>query len=387
MAAVAVILCAPVARGHTILISRGSIEMCSDRVVAVIEVGAEDFTHDPRLRASILEGYSIADVRAVVERHGARLLDGLTIRDAVGERLPGRLVETRCDLPADGHVAFEDLRGRRVTYRIEHAVAAVPAYLTFQWRPGPGSDAAAVSQLVLSIRVAGGGEQLIPLSNRGNAETVAVAAPLDKDREKARAGDGRHGDCGRAGQPAVMIGPTADRAFAADRFKGIQGIVRREANDVCIEVYLPFAVLEKFAPVRRIDPDFLAPAEIDAARAALAELLIGRVQVRVCEHVVPGRVEKAAILSPYERFIGDAPIQPRRLGVWSARAAVSLRFAAGAAASQSGQPWPGEVTLRWDLFNPAVLNATVWEVPARGEAIEHRLLPGAADVILRRSAE
>ena len=343
------------AAAHSFLLSRGTVDVQRDRIVARLEINAADFIHYYRPRTTHAE-ISTNWLHDVVARHEQHLLDHFIVRDTQGERLRGRVVATKIQQPTPDEAAppaveparrapdtpgqarrrnmdYKRLRNTLVTYTLEFPTPHSPEYLTFQQRFG-GPHPIMPVQLALAVRADGQPDRGITLTNGGNVETLRFA----------RRGSQPAGAPSEADEPA----PRTGNPLPADRFKTIHARFRIEDDAVRCDIYVPLVLVETWLPVRRADRDFIEPAEMDAAREALEAFLSDRNQVRIDGRRVRPAPAAPAFLGPEAASIADATPR-RRLGAWSARVGVSLRY-------PTDTP-PQRVDVLWGLFNGVVLNA------------------------------
>ncbi len=360
----AVLFPAPPAQAHTILLSRGSAVVHDDRVSVELEIGGEDFLHLYRIRATA-DGYYASDVRAAAERHRDRLLERFILRDAAGNRLGGQVNGMQFEAGGSERVGFSELKRLTAKYSLEFPLPSPPRFLTFQ-QAIADENAAGPSQLVLSVMSAGDvTERLVQLTSRGNAETVEFGLP------SMQIADVRNGGC-----PA---GRDECRAFfaSAERFTAIQAAVRSDAEELVLTVSMPLTTLTTFMPLPRREVDFLHADEAKTVAQQFRELVASRIKLRAADALVAQQLGRVVFLAPADEVLppdgfdaGNVAV-PDRLGFWSGRVALSLRYPIPPSA-------PFQVHLEWDLFSPEALNATIWRLDSAGAGQEHVLMPGSA---------
>lgn len=355
-------VCSLPAKGHAILMSRGTVVAHSDRVTAVIEVSSEDFVHYHHLQT---KGDTVAavDVRDAIERHRDYLLERFSIRDGSGDRLSGRMSNVRFDLPGGERIGFLELRKIVVTYTIDYAVHESPRFLTFQQRFGDNTTAVP-SQLVLLVRSAESPSgRTIQLTSGGNFETVDID-PNDAAHggESSRVALGEH---------------SAERAFVmgAGRFNEIVGVVRRDSVGYFVDVFVPLTLLETFTSVPRSEADFLSAAEITTQCAALKAFFSDQLPVAFLGQggvETKSTIERVSFLAPWEWRLEDAAAASRRLGAWSSRIVVRVRCDASDVAE-----------LDWRFLNAAVMNATLQQIVNGKACREEPVFTGDTRVVLK----
>lgn len=344
--------------GHAILISRGVVVAHADRLAVEVEVSAEDFFHYYRIRSDE-NTVAVADVKAAVERHKAYLLDRFSIRNEAGDRLSGRIVSVKAELPPDERMPFLTLRTIHVTYQVEYSLGKPERFLTFQQRFG--DDATVLpSQLVLSVQKAGSEHgRLVQLTNGGNFETVDLNGAGSAKTEEGS---------GSTSKPSIV---EPELAMGSDRFREVYGFVRRDGEWFTVDVYLPALLMSTFVSMGRSHPDFFEGDDIRKVEQGVREYLSVHPAIRLdaASRSACGKfdVERVDLLPPRAVCIDQRGAKPARVGAWSARVAIRLR-------ARCGNPR----TLEWLLFNASLMNATVYLVGDGGAATENYLLPGDA---------
>ncbi|HWL93655.1 MAG TPA: hypothetical protein VNT79_08970 [Phycisphaerae bacterium] len=339
------------ADAHPILISRGAAVIEDDQIAVKIEVCAEDFLHNGLL--SQADGqFSPDGLNAAAQKYRETLLQSFAVRDQRGERLEGRVDSVRFDQPPTGPMAWTALRRMRITYGLKFPLTQMPLFLTFRFHAAE-SSASAPSQLLLFVsksRAAGG--KLLQLTSRGNAETIEVAA------------------LAKTSGNSTGVKPVG--SLQEDRFQKIQAFVTREAKTIRMDVYIPLAVMETFVPIARRSEDFIEAEEAGKARAALEEYFRAHPPATLKGSSAKGlaRMERVVLVAPGEERIEDVPPASRRIGAWSARVGVRLRW--------SNMP-SGAQALEWGLFNASVMNATAW-TDRNGRSVEQEVIPGDARI-------
>ncbi len=125
-----------------------------------------------------------------------------------------------------------------------------------------------------------------------------------------------------------------------------------EGTVVRYDIHMPLVLLETWLPLRRASRDFIDAGEMTDARERLRAFFTGRNRIRINDRRAAPSAVRLSFLSPDALSI-DEP-EAERLGAWSARVGVRLTYEADVPVSQ--------VELVWDLFNNAVLDATVTTV-------------------------
>ncbi len=331
---------------HTVLLSRGTVVVHQNHIVSRIEIDAKDFIHYYQLRPTA-EGFSASALREAVLKHRQHLLDHFLIRNTRGERLHGTCVDVEWNEPSETKISYAQLGALRAIYVLEHPTCSPLRYLTFQQFLG-GEHAPMPVRLALSVTGAGdAAARFIQLTNRGNVETLEFAWPDPAIKKSI---------------PACVSGQQPDHpehALGPDRFKSVCACMHIEGTVVRYDIYMPLVLLETWLPLRRASRDFINASEMADERERLSAFFAGRNRLRINgRHAAPSDV-RLSFLGPDALSIDEPGLtrwraQAERLGTWTARVGVRLTFETNAPVSQ--------VELVWDLFNNAVLGATVTTV-------------------------
>ncbi len=318
---------------HTVLISRGTVAVHPGRIVSRIEVNAKDFVHYYHLRPTA-QGLAAATLRDAVLKHPQHLLEHFIVRDARGERLRGKCVDVQWNEPSETKIGDSQLGDIRAIYVLEFPTRTPPRYLTFQQFFG-GECAPMPVRLALSVAATNGGAaRFTQLTNRGNVETLEFTWPQSAPKRL---------------MPASVSGEQPGHALRRDRFKTVQARMHIDGRTVNCDIHVPLVLLETWLPLRRASRDFIDAQEMTGARERLRAFFAGRNRIRINDELAAPSAVRFSFLGPDASSV-DEP-QAKRLGAWSARLGVRLTYETDEPVSQ--------VEWVWDLFNNAVLNATV----------------------------
>ncbi len=337
------------ASAHTVLLSRGEAVVHDGRIAVEIEVWAEDFLHYYAILPDASGHISWAWLGEAAERHAQTIEESLILRDEDGQRLIGEPAQLRWDAPVDGAIQPEELHRLRARYDLVFQITLRPRLLTFQFR-WIGDQAVIPSQLVLDVR---GSDQpsgdLVRLTSRGNAETIEVHWHDRKATVDAGWID------------ATRIHACAQGAGGPARWKEIFAEIEARAQELEARVFIPLPLLETWIPLPRRDEDFLSLGEQQAALAAIAALIQAALSVETDGNPIPAEILEIAFLPANARrsSLSAPDLSPLAKGgarggtpisIWTGRLAARLRFRVESTHDQ--------VTLRWNLFNNAVLSVT-----------------------------
>jgi hypothetical protein len=324
------------ALAHTVLLSRGTVAVHENRIVSRIETSAKDFIHYYHLRPTE-EGFSVSTLRDAVLKHRQHLLEHFIIRNARGERLPGKCVDVEWNEPSDMRIGYSQLGEIRAVYVLECPTKTPPRYLTFQQFLG-GEYAPMPVRLALSVTTGDDAtSRFIQLTNRGNVETLEFAGSEPAAQRLMSASVS--GD--QPGHPS--------HALRRDRFKTVYARMHIEGKTVRCDIYMPLVLLETWLPLQRASRDFIDAKEMAAARERLRAFFAGHNPIRLNDRLAAPSAVRLDYLGPDALSIDEPQVE--RLGAWSARVGVRLSYENNAPVSR--------VEWIWDLFNNAVLNATV----------------------------
>lgn len=330
--------------GHDLSVSRGSVTIHQNHVAVTLDIPAEDLLHlDPaaRRRDAMCSAAWLNDARL---RYEPCVLKALAIHDARGRRLTGRVVSSALPDAVEERFEWNQLRRLRARYTLEFPVDASQQFLTFRLCAAE-LPLRVQSQLVLDVRCAGDAQgREICLTSRGNAETLEFTPQSPRDPA--------------ASQPAGTT-PTLP---APQRFSSLFSLIDATDDGLTVEVHVPLPLLETWRPIARADADFLDPAEQSAACAALGDFLKSAAVVRFDgSEAAPAAVCAIAFIPPQAARL-DSRAEPQRLGAWTVRLAVVLRYTPPRSF--------GAVELKWALFNNAIVTARA-AVRDGSRAFEH----------------
>ena len=324
------------ALAHTVLLSRGTVVVHQDHIVSRIEISAKDFIHYYHLHPTA-RGFAVSALRAAVLKHKRHLLEHFIFRNARGERLRGKCVDVEWNEPSESKISYAQLGEIRAIYVLECPTRTPPRFLTFQQLLG-GEHALMPVRLALSVTTGDcATARFIQLTNRGNVETLEFTWPdraVEKPTPASVSGK-------QPGHPGQALGP--------DRFKTVHAWMHIDGTFVRCDIYMPLVLLETWLPLQRASRDFIKVEEMTNVREQLRAFFADHNRIRINDRRAAPSAVELSFLGPDALSI-DEP-QMERLGAWSARVGVRLTYETDVPVSQ--------VELVWDLFNNAVLNATV----------------------------
>lgn len=340
------------AHAHGLLLSWGTVVVHPDRVQTRIEVCAEDFVHYYQLRLAQDE-FAVSAIKEAVAQHGHHLLDQFIIRDLSGRRLHGTIVDVKWNVPLSDKIGYAQLRNIAITYTLDHPTGCLPRFLTFQQHFG-GANTSMPVQLAVSVTSAGNPvERFIRLTSRGNVETLQFAWPDSDSKPPVSVTNDLN-------TPSGHVIPDMGR----NRFKSVYAFIYMDEVDVRCDIYMPLVLLETWLPVKRANVDFLDIQEMTAAKEQIHAFFMRRIPSRVNGKTALPTVAHVSYISPDASIISsdasfispdasliDKAEPAQRLGAWSARVCVRLKYLPHAPVTQ--------MELEWNLFNSIVLNAHV----------------------------
>ncbi len=343
------------ASGHSFSIGRGTADVSRDRIVLTLETDAADLLRHGGFRPAE-GGFTRTHLERAVARHERWLLDVIVIRDASGAPLRGRILDSACRPMPGESFGYETLHQTHVIHMLKYETPEPVSLLTFQLR-GSDGPAAGPAQWVLAVRSRENSDvRVIRLTSRGNAETLSFGW-ID-----GRAGQGAVAQSNNGPPPGPPPSHTAPEQKAGDeRFGSIQAVVRMDEAEVRCDVYLPLVLAETWMAINRADRDFVSPAEFAPAEERLCALVASRNELAIDGAAPAAGGVSAEFLGP-EEFVADGNQPRRRLSAWTARVAITQRFAV--------KTPPNELELAWGLFNGMVLTADATVVC--GESSEKR---------------
>lgn len=345
----------PGAAAHSLSLSTGTLEVHPAEIRLTLDIPGEDLLHTFRPASDAQDRVSGDAFGACVARYGDCLLRDVILRDAAGERLAGRVAGYQHDVGPGRPHDFDALRRVRIRYELRYAPAAPPGLLTLQ-QTMLTETLSHNSQLALAVLDAHGDTAVtIPLTNRGNVETLAMHWPADLSLARRPPG------C--AAQTGV---PT--RPHVVEACKQVQATVQVTDTEVRVAVATPLRLLETWRPMPRADRDFLTAAERGAARSMLEHFFAGHNPLRVDGRIVPPVSVEIDFIGPLDPPEGPHAAAPERQSAHTMRVLATLHYPAAAP--------PDAIWLHWDLFNSAVLSGHV-ELSVEGRETQHELTPYA----------
>lgn len=316
--------CAQSVFAHAVSISHGSVLVHPDRIRLELKIAAEDFAHYYGIGIMQRLPWSLESLEWAADRHGHSLVDAMVIRNGQGERLPGRLVSKLMTPLREGPLNPDQIRSLEIIYVIEYANLHSPGLLSFQLLPITGSPGL-LSQSCLNVRLSGTDEsRSIRLTSGGNVETLQFSWPRDGSRP-------------------TITGP----------LEGLKSVLARmeiAGDELRFEVDVPLPLLETFVPFDRVNREFIEVEDQRAAESRLQSFFLGRNDISIDGRLSVPDSAGVVWLEPGSSESTRSTF-PRRLGVWTTRVRWSQRFELNKA--------PTSVTLHWDLFNAAVLQAEI----------------------------
>lgn len=315
--------------GHPISVVIETAYVDRDKVTVEVEVYAEDLFFYHGLMADDRSEVSAEALREAATKHGPLLLERLPVFDAAGRRVEGgKVVSVSGADEFPPAVPVGELMGYSLVYRLELPLASPPEFLSFSQRlVGPGDGFPALVDF--RVKQAGREEEVEATLKPGNVRTVrcdwpgGAAAAADAEREE------------------WMKEARAD-AFGATALNSVRSFLYVGRREVRHELMIPFPLLESYFTVDREHPDFLSPAEQEAAKAKVGQFFRGKNPVSIDGPArEPGTV-RVEFFTLEDRDLTKTP-ERRAVSAVNARVGVILAYPTGRPAA--------EVKLVWDAFN------------------------------------
>ena len=336
------------AAAHPISVTTASVYIEPQRVTQNVEVYAEDLYFFHNLEPTPANTVRAADLRSVVAAHGVLLLERLPVYDAAGRPLSGGVAQvSELELPAE--IPLGELMDYTLVYRLERPLATPPAFLTFTQRLV--DDTAGFPALVT-----------FKLTQAGREQTAAetVEATLKPGQVRTIACDWSDATATATNRDA-WLRASRDDTLAATALNSVRSFLYINRREVRHELLMPFPLLETFFTVDRAAPDFLSPAEQQAAVPKITEYFASRNPLTINgQPREPASVQVAFFTLANRDLTHTPPRQP--VSAVNCRVGVVLSYPTRTPAASLG--------LKWTAFN-----RQAWQVDAFCFAGEQVLRP------------
>ena len=332
---------------HPISMSSTVADVQTNKVTVEMRVMVEDLVLYQSLTPSEGTLYSAEQLKAASGQHESLLLRDFSIRDFDGEKLEGEVADRDFSEVPDAGVPAADLMAFSVIYKLEYLFESPPEFLTLlQSFGGENSPVPSVMDLVV-FQSGVWTEETVQL-NAGTPHVFEfdwsqAPKPVPKSwAERKRQREARQNQ---------MLGITS--------YSSVYSYIYVTDREVRHEILVPLLTLETWLPVERKDPEFLEIEEQHAAREKIAAYFVEKHPLFVDGVRVQPILDRANF---YGLDIRDFAQQAeeRRVGVYSARVGIILRYPCATA--------PNDVKLTWEEFNPSTpfLKSLVYEFRENG---------------------
>jgi hypothetical protein len=318
---------------HPISQSSVAVDVLTNKVVVEMNIMAEDYALYHGVEPGEDHRISAKDLREAAENHKEFLLKFFTIRDANGEKLPGKSIEMDATQVPEEGIFQAELMQYGVIYRFDYLTEEPQPFLTFSQNFG-GDDSAMPSVMDLMVLQSGvwieEPTKIGPKSPHsvnfdwanGPPEPPKNWRELRKRREARKAGK-------------LGIGS----------YSGLYSYIYIEPFEVRHEVLIPMLTFEAWLPLERADKDFITIEEQEAARAGIEQFFREHNPVSIDGVVVQPVLQRLDFYGlDFRDFAQQAPKQ--KVSVYQARLGVILSY--------SVKGHPNHVKMSWDAFNQHV---------------------------------
>lgn len=318
---------------HPISQSSVAVDVLTNKVVVEMNIMAEDYALYHGVEPGEDHRISAKDLREAAEKHKEFLLKFFTIRDAKGEKLPGKSVEMDATQVPEEGIFQAELMQYGVIYRFDYLTEEPQPFLTFSQNFG-GDDSAMPSVMDLMVLQSGvwieEPTKIGPKSPHSVSFDWANGPPeppknwreLRKRREARKAGK-------------LGIGS----------YSGLYSYIYIEPFEVRHEVLIPMLTFEAWLPLERADKDFITVEEQEAARGRIEQFFREHNPVVIDGVPVQPVVQRLDFYGlDFRDFAQQAPKQ--KVSVYQARLGVILGY--------SVKGHPNHVKMSWDAFNQHV---------------------------------
>jgi len=319
-------------------VSRGEALIKDGRIVVMLNVWLEDLVHLYALAPADDGVFSASAIREAATRYAADLSASFKIWDGAGEELAGSPFQSDLDSLSSKGLAEDEFRVARLKYEASYALKNQRRFLSFRFSPVDGRPGLA-RQFAINVHgVNDPASRTIPLTSRGNVETVEVEWRDSLARIRSDVLSQQ-----RDGLACTAFG---DRGPA--RFREAFVDVNMRAESIVASISVPLALLETWMPVPRRTEGALDPQEQQAVSRMARSLMESALLAESGGTQLPCELVELEALGAAE----SAPPAPATtIGFFSSRLQALLRCSAS-------KPLDS-VNFRWKLLNSSVLSVPV----------------------------
>ena len=315
---------------HPISLSSAVINVRDDGVRVELNIMLEDLVLYYRISAKKDLRFRADDLKQAAKKHHEFLLKYFVIRDANGERVPGKVasVDTQ-QIPAIGALQAE-LMKKTLTYILEFPLDSPQKFLTFTQTFG---GLQAVLPAVMDCMILQN-EVLLETSTQLTAAQPYIVKFDWKNPPKQSPRSWKELRAKKQEQFRQRLGITS--------YSSLHSYIYITDYEVRHEILVPLLSFETWMKIERRNPEFLDIDEQDAARKRIEAFFRDRNPVNI------DGVSVKPVLARLNFFgldINDFAVnaKPRRISVYHARLGIILSY--------STKGTPGKVGLQWNTFN------------------------------------
>ncbi len=355
----------PAASRHPISVTETSVFVTHTRAVARVQFFAEDLVLFHGLEPDASDSYSKADLTRGLDLHRAFLSEKFTLRNSIGEKISGSIVNVKPFEIPDNGLASVDLMLHSATIEFEYLFETPPEFITIQ-QDITDSNALFPSDMKLSVHQTGTDLTYTDSLKPGSAVTLRFdwsSDPISEDASEEEF------EKWFQAQREATLGITS--------YSSTYSFIYIEPAEVRHEILIPIASLNAFLPLQHRDPAFIDVDEQDAVRTLIREWLTGKNPVRINGQLVSPEWTR---MDFYGLDLRDFATQAeaRRTSLANGRVGIMITW-------RLPEQIVREVEMTWDVFNSHVkkVESVVIAGKAPASKFEFSRYNEPADNILR----
>lgn len=313
---------------HPISLTDAVINVTPKKVDVEIRILVEDLVLYQNMALKEVDRYAYRDLIEAAKKHQRFVLDGLTIRDASGLRLKGKLFRMNTERLSEQGVLQSETKEASVSYHLTYPTSQTSFLKILQ---GFGGDKAILPTLMDCMILQNDVLLEKPLQLVGKqSHTVR----LDWANPPTKAKNWRELRARHEAEFRKRLGIAS--------YSGLYSFLYITNREVRHEVLVPVLTLESWMPIKRADPSILTVAEQDAARKSLERLVRQKARIKIDGFTVRPKLSRVNF---FALDINDFAqnVKPRDVSVHNARVGIILTY--------STRGLPKSISLKWQLFS------------------------------------
>ena len=302
---------------HPISITEADVYVTRDHATVRLKMFAEDLYLFHDIEGDDNDVISADQLRQAMEDHKQFLAERFIIRDAAGERIPGRLTNMQpFEIPPEG-IETGDLMNHSLMYQFEYKFSEAPEFLTFEQNIAD-ANFLYPSEMQLALKQAGS-EAVYSVSLKpGQPHTPPrfdwTNPPLSDEASQKEWDD--------------WFSRQREQSLGITSYSSVYSFIYITDYEVRHEILVPLVTLASIFDIERRDPSWLDIDEQEAARAAIRKYFGTGNPVTIDGVVVQPVFDR---IDFYSLDLRDFAMQAPAKGT------------------------PARVEVKWDKFSPALL--------------------------------